>query len=372
MRPENPLTLAALEAFDPHAPARGTERDFCCPLCGLGKRVDAAHRSLSANLKAGLWHCHRCGASGQLREYWPQREAGRPQQPRRGVRRLGIQPSQPRDPDPQQLESLAAALGGCRDLLGTPGEGYLLTRDLNPALAAAAGVRFHPAWDGRAAVVFPLTNAGGAVVAAEARYLRVATGQPKSGCRGQKSRGAFVTPGALQADRVALVEGPADALTLAALGLPAVALMGTSLPDWLPQALAWRQVLIASDADEAGDAAAEAWGTTLRAFGARVERFRPGAKDWNDILRHDPAGLARQLETLVRAAPESPTPPWVGDPDSGWWYLAKEPEPGGADGAGAPTPGPAEGLDPVDLVCDIFQGRALAPEERPGGPWRAS
>ena len=69
--PDRPtLTLQELEAFDPTAPDRGRERRFCCPLCGTGKRIDAAHRSLSLNTDTGAWHCHRCQAGGVLREKW--------------------------------------------------------------------------------------------------------------------------------------------------------------------------------------------------------------------------------------------------------------------------------------------------------------
>ncbi len=324
MRPEHPLTLAALDEFDPRAPARGRERDFCCPLCGREKRVDAAHRSLSLNSDTGAWKCHRCGVSGQLKEFWSEREAAITPHPKRRVRRLGIKLPPTREPEPEQVEGLAEKLAGCRDLLGSRGEQYLLSRGLNLSLAARLGVKFHPSWDRRAAVVFPLTDRAGATVAAEARYLCVPDGRPKSGCRGPKSSGAFVTPGALEADLVALVEGPACALTLAAQGLPAIATMGTGLPDWLPRALAWRRVLLASDADAAGDAAAEEWGAALRAFGARVERFRPeGAKDWNDLLQSDPEGLARQLEALglEAPAPSSGTPPAPVAGGDGWALL---------------------------------------------------
>ncbi|MBM3458847.1 MAG: hypothetical protein FJX77_09995, partial [Armatimonadetes bacterium] len=83
------------------------------------------------------------------------------------------------------------------------------------------------------------------------------------------------------------------------------------------------------------------------------------------------AALVREPERLAAYHAEKTCPPRVGDPDTGWWYLAEEPEPGGTDGAGSPTPGPAEGPAPtpatgapapsspwvsdlVALVCDIF------------------
>ncbi len=62
------LSLAELEAYDPRAPFRGgKERRFCCPLPACAeKRIDAAHRSLTANVETGAWHWWRCGAAGKL------------------------------------------------------------------------------------------------------------------------------------------------------------------------------------------------------------------------------------------------------------------------------------------------------------------
>jgi hypothetical protein len=69
------LARADLERFDPQAPRRRGRYRVCCPLCGAGKPVDAAHRSLTVTNDAdGLWYCHRCALGGQLREHWPERE----------------------------------------------------------------------------------------------------------------------------------------------------------------------------------------------------------------------------------------------------------------------------------------------------------
>lgn len=44
-------------------------------------------------------------------------------------------------------------------------------------------------------------------------------------------------------------------------------------------------MLLATDADEAGDGAAVKLGRELASFGARCQRLRPeGAKDWNELL----------------------------------------------------------------------------------------
>lgn len=70
------LTLAQLEEFDPRAPYwHARERRFACPTDDCSdKRVDSAHRSLSANTDTGAWYCHRCGNSGILGEYIKRRD----------------------------------------------------------------------------------------------------------------------------------------------------------------------------------------------------------------------------------------------------------------------------------------------------------
>jgi len=68
--------------------------------------------------------------------------------------------------------------------------------------------------------------------------------------------------------------------------------MGTNLPDWLAQTLAFRRVFIAPDGDPAGDEAAASWHSELRRRGAcGLVRLRPEPKDWNEWLTSSPATL---------------------------------------------------------------------------------
>jgi hypothetical protein len=53
-----------------------------------------------------------------------------------------------------------------------------------------------------------------------------------------------------------LVEVSCEALSLAECGVPAVALVGTASPTWLPQSVAFRRVDIALFADYGGRCAA--------------------------------------------------------------------------------------------------------------------
>lgn len=277
------LSLADLETHDPRAPSAGVERRFCCPLCGGDKRQDAAHRSLAVDTGSGAWHCHRCHEKGKLTEWWTDRpaETFRPGRRRNVSARLSLPPRAARnDAPPEPPPAITPALP---ELADTPGAAYLEARGLPLALCALAGVRFAPDWYGRSAVVFPICNQAGQEVAAQGRYIDRRS-DPKARTTGPKSQGVFATPGAWEADEWIVTEAPIDALSLAASGRPALALVGTSWPEWFPKACAWRHVLAAFDADQAGDDAAELLMVRVAGFGAQGERLRPvGAKDWNEL-----------------------------------------------------------------------------------------
>ena len=110
------------------------------------------------------------------------------------------------------------------------------------------------------------------------------------------------TPVALDAEQVVICEAPIDALSLAACGVPAVALCGTSRPDWLAAACAFLRVALAFDADGAGDKAAADLAPSLRSFGATVERWRPdGVRDWKELLVR--RGVGGVLDETMKGGP---------------------------------------------------------------------
>jgi hypothetical protein len=319
-RPRVPtLSLADLEAFDLRPAGRGDERRFCCPLPACAEKPrDRAHQSLGVNTVTGLWLCHRCGARGKLAERWehrPWREVRR----RRAREAFALAPA----PVPGHTASAAALgpmLAACVPVEGTPGEGYLFRRGIGCDRATAADVRFAQDWYGRPAVVFVLRDRAGREVAASGRYLD--RRPPKTRVAGDRRLGVFATPGAAdgaiggtdQPSLLVLVEGPCDALSLAECDVPAVALVGTAAPAWLPQAAAFRRVVVALDADDAGDRAADGLMEALASFARSVERLRPPAgKDWNDALLADYGGLCDVLEAraLVATGALNPTPPIV-------------------------------------------------------------
>lgn len=304
------LTLAALESFDP-AGQRHRGR-YLCPLpgCGDGKPRDNAHRSLRAELRGGadqgLWHCHRCGHGGRLREFWaplpPSRQARERLRARRAAALppVGIAGAAAAPDAARSAAAIAAAYARARPLAATAGAAYLAGRGIPLPLAEAAGLRLGVDRQGYPAVLFPIRGEDGAMVALAARYI--AAEAPLRMCTlGPAGAGVFAAP-CTRSTPIAIAEAPIDALSLAAAGMPAIALGGTrNRPPWLRRRLAEGTVLLATDADAAGDAAARDLARWL-SFGTRCRRLRPaaGCKDWNEVLQaHGPAALARLLAPLA-------------------------------------------------------------------------
>lgn len=289
------LSLAELDAYDAHPAGGGAERRYCCPLEGCrGKPVDRQHQSLCVNVESGLWTCNRCTQKGKLTERWDARRGA-------GWRREAALRSIRVRPDPQPGTAASAPLlpqlvARCVPLGGTPGHPYLVGRGLGLGLAHRAGVTFCPDVYGRPAVVFPMRDRAGAIVAVNARHTDGRT-DPKTHSVGDRRLGVFATPGALAADRpLVVVEGPMDALSLATCDVPAVALVCTRAPHWLRTAAAFRRVLVALDADAEGDRASEVLEAELTPFAKSVERLRPPVgKDWNDALGADYVALCEWL-----------------------------------------------------------------------------
>ena len=287
------LSLAELETYDPKAGGRNQkERRFCCPLCGADKPLDDDHRSLSLNTYTGAYLCHRCHAKGVLREHMG--KAG----PVRAFTHTG--PSKPEEKSDKWREWWAKA----GPVAGTLGAKYLEGRGVPLDAARAAGVRYGRWWkrgENKAepfnAVLFPVFDLSGNLVAVQARAIF--SDVKRTG--GDKSQGVFLSaPDALQSPRLSMVESPIDALVLAtASGFPAVATLGTTWAEWLPDALEGKDVAQAQDADEAGDKCAAAL-TSLLTGRATTWRLRPvGAKDWAELAERE--GLDAVCECAMDA-----------------------------------------------------------------------
>ena len=207
-------------------------------------------------------------------------------------------------PDVEALARVGAALCDREPLASTAGAMYLEGRGIDPAAAAENDVRYHANWLGRGpAVVFAIRNLAGRVVAAQGRFIASST-TPKAMTIGTLSAGVYRTAAAFDVDVVAITEAPIDALSIAVSGLPALALCGTSLPGWLRRALAFRTVIVATDADAAGNAAAQKITNDFN-LGSNVRRMTlpDGAKDANALLVRDPDALYR-INRETRACQE--------------------------------------------------------------------
>ena len=303
----NNLTLADLETFDPAAPQRAGERRFLCPSCGHDKPRDAAHRSLCLNSSSGLYQCKRCGCKGRLQEFWPeQTQANRAQIATQKLRQsFEITPVAHNASTSSESTDWIELWEGSQPLGQGRSHGaalrYLLRRGISLECARENEVRLVANWYHRPTLGFPFKDERGAVVALSGRALR--DGGLDKPASGPKKSGAFwagalgFSPFAVALPAVVLCEAPFDALSLAMAGYPAIALGGTAAPIWLHQKCAFRRVLLAFDADDAGDNAALKIGAHLKSFGATCFRLRPAnAKDWNELLQN---GGTEAVEALV-------------------------------------------------------------------------
>lgn len=297
------FSLADLEAHDPKAMTlSGSECRFLCPICGDTKPKDNAHRSLCANTVNGAWVCKRCEAKGKLTDFWTDNTDSGPQarvKKREFARRKSEQffkiPEPAEPPESETAGTWRDQLQGERVLDATTAETYLQSRGINIEVAKASGAVYAPKFYGRPSVVFPICDRDGQQTGVSGRYFHP-DATPKTRIAGTKKNGLFATVGALSSDTIIITEAPIDALSIATAGYAAVALCGTSAPNWVHLACGLKRVVLAFDADRAGDKAAEALEAFISPFGARCERLRPeDTKDWNEALQCDSDALSAML-----------------------------------------------------------------------------
>lgn len=205
--------------------------------------------------------------------------------------------------DPQCMprcgELPAERLARARPLEGTPGQTYVERRGIPLAVADAAGLRFDPDWDGRAAVLVGMYDQAGILVSVHGRYLDTLRNQDKMLTIGPGGGVTSVGDG-WHAEPLIFVEGIFDALSLAVCGCSAVATIGRWAP-WLPQACAGRLAWLGFDANRPGEGEAAVY--TQRLPLVRRLLPPPRCKDWNTALcKRGRATVARWLrDSLVCA-----------------------------------------------------------------------
>jgi hypothetical protein len=320
------------ERYDSKPWKVGDELRFLCPECGDSKPRDNQHRSLRLRLvgdKRGLYLCGRCELKGKIKDEWVER----PKLSRRAravaaisQTRLAARPQpQAEPPHSQKLERLAVRMEAYRRAFWkSPGAAYLEGRGIPAEVAELAGVGYAERWEhweekGGAwellgadrRVVFPVLDRDGRLVAISGRAVDAEFCRAKFISQGPKSHGLFWTPGALSSRVVAVTEAAIDALALWLCGVPAIAGIGTTFPEWMPRAFAFKHVLLATDEDEpdekgrrAGQEAAASLVAPLQTFGAKICRLSAGVwNDWGSAL--EALGAERMRSGLVGFAEDS-------------------------------------------------------------------
>lgn len=301
-----------------------------------------ARGSLALDLRAGQFFDHEAGEGGGLL-WFIRRETGAandgeamqwlraqgiapgadvpaPARPRRAAKPRPAAPE--RDPETVEKSELARRQwDAARPIEGTPGALYLRARGLTdwPAVAVRWCAAF-AAWPGDprplAAILFPVTDAAGAVVAVQAVRLtrdgRKIKGRAKTSL-GPVGDGFLRLPGR---GPLHLAEGPETALSVwAATGAPVLACLGPITARRIEAAPVRPAglVVLAGDAAAPGSPAARTLEAATAAALARGLAVRvavpdgaPG-RDWNDELR---ATDARTVAARLAAAPVRTPEAW--------------------------------------------------------------
>jgi DNA primase len=335
--------LADLERHDPRPLRRGGRTRYLCPLSHmcLDKPRDDAHRSLSVENLSGVFYCHRCGEKGKLREFWEERGQSKPLIKRTQLRPVAaliaraVSRAAAGVPPPENkidLEALREKMEKfTQEFSASPGQKYLRRRGIPRKISLRAGCGYAAHWkhwekkndewnllgtDER--VVFPVCDEEKDLVAIHSRAIGESHLHSAKITRGNKSKGVFLSsPDVFSSPVVAICEGPVDALALETCGIPAVAMIGTGAPKWLAMKLKNKAVLLATDADKAGDEAAMKLEMALRPHTRNILRLRPlHAKDWAEEL--EMLGQKKVCETLVPFARETDD---VTRANSSWQFV---------------------------------------------------
>ncbi len=302
------LTLSELEIFDSKSPRSGSQRRFLCPECGVNKPKDSAHRSLAVNTSNGAYICHRCQIKGKLKEFWEERPKFTKKQ-RTGIKLMShfaidnvppVVENKAENISDTKTETLSEKMQIYQQgFLHSPAEMYLDSRSICTNTAHTAQSGYAARWehwekilgnwnlkgtDRR--VVFPVVDEESNLVAVHARAVDKNFINSSKITRGDKSKGVFLTnENVFASNIIAISEAPIDALALRMCGIPGIALIGTSSPDWIFEKLSFKSIIIATDADQAGDKIAHQLKDRLTNQCAKVMRLRPRQlKDWAEVL----------------------------------------------------------------------------------------
>lgn len=319
------LSRANLDAYD-YAPSRAGGYDrYYCPIHGGDHQ-----RSLSVDPDTGKFRCHTCGATGTLREQWPDGGSTFKRTPAPSIEEIGRREREVRiRADAERAERLAAEIPAAasrflahmdamREALRgpeCPGAIYLRGRGLDPQRAADLGVGYAApnAWPGDRGrrvgrVVYPLEDPlTGRIVSAVGRLcvdpspswseelreqFKGAKQRKLAGCPAGVWPSRSIAAAREQGCPLVLVEGPADALALAQLAsltYPVLALVGTANVLPLVSLRGIAGVVLALDDDESGKKATRQARVDLALAGVPVDvaerGWLQGAKDAGELAQ---------------------------------------------------------------------------------------
>ena len=237
---------------------QGDERVCVCPFHADSRESP----NLSVNAESGLWHCFVCQARGSLR-----REKNAPQANLGALqRRLHQGKDEIVRPYPESW----------LDRFDHPTD-YWIDRGFSEQVIKLFRLGYDPVTN---CPTIPLRNSRGNVMGVIRRQLPPARPKylnPKGFKRGRDLYGAWLVR-QRHYRRVAIVEGPADAIACWDANVPAVALHGSSMTvdqANLLRGLGPTTIVIMTDDDRAGDEAAHQIKSMLLGLNVMVGWYRP-------------------------------------------------------------------------------------------------
>lgn len=248
-----------------------------CPDCGK--------MNLSINVFSGIWHCWNSDC---------EEKGSRGNLPLLAEKlKISAEGFEPGAPPPikdkilteDQARAILAANHNKPEVIQ-----WASSRGLDPSFVLAQGVGYDP---GVKAIVFPFRDPKGHLVGAKYRGID----RSDQWIKGVQPELYVLDPADLAKEKVVIVEGEVDALTLKSLKIPVVATLGASKCQGLHLLSTHRQVYLGYDMDAAGEAGAEKAAQEIGRY--RCKRVEWKLKDPNDMLQ---AGQEKEILECIRNA----------------------------------------------------------------------
>lgn len=245
-----------------------------CPVCH--------HENLSFNVYSGVWQCWSAMCvdqkyKGNFEELCKELQITIPQ----GERVKFREP--PRSDNKFTKEDANAILEAAENK--TKVIEWATSRGLDGAFVCGLGIGYD---DRQNAIVFPFRNEKGELIGAKYKSMTA------QWIKGKEPLLYTLDPKDLKKDKIILVEGEVDAITLKQFGMPVAATLGATKNKGFTLLANAKQIYLGFDMDAAGDIGADKAAQELGVF--RCKKVTWGAKDPNDWLQ---LGLSKEQLTDV-------------------------------------------------------------------------